>query len=148
MPNMLRTLQIGPTDYRDQCSVKSDTVKDNATVYVAGYLIHKSMKIHTCPTCTNAIQCNDLGDNRKLFCFFKAFDQTKNTFGFLDYIAKLEDIFFKKFSIYTKSLTVGKDILTLLKKLSVPFECCDEFPLEFPKIVFKVTHSNVEICQS
>jgi hypothetical protein len=143
-PNMPHTLQIGPTDYRDQCIVNSDIVKDNATAYVAGYLIHKSMTFHTCPTCTNAIQCNELDDNRKLFCFFKAFDQTENTFGglhaptncFLDYIMKLEDVFFKNFSICTKSLTVGKDILMLLKKIPIPFKCCDEFPLEFVQKLF------------
>ena len=110
-PNMPHTPEIGPNDYRDQCNVNSDIVKDNATAYVAGYLIHKSMKIHTCPTCASAIQCNDLDDNRKLFCFFKAFDQTENTFGglhaptncFLDYIMKLEDVVFKNFSVHTKS---------------------------------------------
>jgi hypothetical protein len=40
------------------------------------------------------------------FCFFKAFDQTENTFGglhaptncFLDYIMELKDVFFKNFS--------------------------------------------------
>ena len=136
---MPQTLQIGPTDYRDQCNVNSDIVKDNATAYVAGYLIHKSQKIHSCPTCRNAIQCDDLDDNRKLFCFFKAFDQAETTFGglhaptndFLDYIMKLEDVFFENFSIYTKSLTVGKDILMLLNKIPLPFKCCDEFPLEF-----------------
>ena len=138
------TLQIGPTDYRDQCNVNSDIVKDNAIAYVAGYLIHKSMKIHNCPTCTNAIQCNDLDDNRELFCFFKAFDQAENTFGglhaptncFLEYIMKLEDAFFKNFSIYTKSLTVGKDILLLLNQIPLPFKCCDEFPQEFMQKLF------------
>jgi hypothetical protein len=102
------------------------------------------MKIHTCPICTNAIQCNELDDNRKLFCFFKAFDQTENTFGglhaptncFLDYITKLEDVFFKNVSICTKSLTVGKDVLMLLEKIHMPFKCCDEFPLEFAQKLF------------
>ena len=64
----------------------------------------------------NTIQCNDLDDNRKMLCFFKAFDQTKKHFGgfhvptncFFDYIIKLEDVFFKNFSTNTKSLTVGK----------------------------------------
>jgi hypothetical protein len=75
------------------------------------------MKIHTCPTCTNAIQCNGHDDNRKQFCFFKAFDQTENTFGglhvpincFLNYIMK--DVFFKNSSIVTMGLTVGKDVM-------------------------------------
>jgi hypothetical protein len=110
------------------------------------------MKIHTYLTCTNAIQCNELDDNRKLFCYFKAFDQTENTFEglhaptncFLDYIMKLEDVFFKNFSICTKSLTVGKDILMLLKKIPIPFKCCDEFPLEFVQKLFL----RVRICYS
>ena len=138
------TLQIGPTDYRDQCNVNSDIVKDNATAYVAGYLIYKVIQIHNCSRCTSAIQCNDLDDNRKLLCFFKAFEQTENTFGglhaptncFLDYVMKLEDVFFKNFSIYTKSLTVGKDILMLLNRVPLPFKCCDEFPLEFLQKLF------------
>ena len=142
--NMPRTLQIGPTDYRDQCNVSSDIVKDNATAYVAGYLIYKVIQIHNCPMCTNAIQCYDLDDNRKLLCFFKAFEQTENTFGglhaptncFLDYVMKMEDVFFKNFSVYTKSLTVGKDILTLLNTVPLSFKCCDEFPLEFLQKLF------------
>ena len=102
-PTCLRHYKLDQLhDYRDQCNVNPDIVKDNATAYVAGYLIHKSKKIHSCPTCRNAIQCDDLDDKRKLFCFFQAFDQAETTFGglhaptnyFLDYIMKLEDVFF------------------------------------------------------
>ena len=60
---------------------------------------------------------NGLDDNRKQFCFFKALDQTENTFGglhvptncFLDYIIK--DVLFQKTSIFTKNLTVGKNVM-------------------------------------
>jgi hypothetical protein len=108
----------------------SNLVKDNAIAYFAGYLVHKCMKIHTCPTCTEAIQCKNLDDNRKLFCYFKAYDDTADTFGglhaptncFLEYIIQLEDTFFKNVSVYTKSLSVGGDILKLLKKIQVPFQ--------------------------
>ena len=49
---------------------------------------------------------------------------------------KLEDVFFKNFLIYTKSLTVGKDIHLLLNQIPLPFKCCDEFPLEFMRKLF------------
>ena len=46
-------------------------------------------------------------------------------------ILLFEDIFFTNFSTYTKNLSVGGDILKLLKKMSVPFKCCNDFPLDF-----------------
>ena len=121
-PTEPQTLEIGPTDYTES-NIDSNIAKENALAYVAGYLLHKSMKIHTCPTCTDAVQCKNLDDNRKLFCYFKAFDQTQDSFGglhapthcFLDYVIQLEDTFFKHFSVYNKSLSVGASILKLLK---------------------------------
>ena len=97
------------------------------------------MKIHTCSTCTDAVQCKSLDDNRKLFCYFKAFDQGRDSFGglhapincFLDYVIQLEDTFFKHFSVYNKTLSVGANILKLLKKIPVPFQCCDKFPVDY-----------------
>ena len=85
------------------------------------------MKIHTCPTCTNAIQCNGQNDNRKQFCFFKAFDQTENTFGglhvpincFLDYIERC--IFQKLFNCHN-----GLDY----------WKKCDEYPFKFVQKLF------------
>ena len=73
------TLEIGPVDYRED-AIDSNIVKDNAIAYVAGYLLHKCLKIHTCPKCTDELQCNNLDDNRKLLCYFKAYDQTEGTF--------------------------------------------------------------------
>ena len=142
-PTEPQTLEIGPTDYTGS-NIDSNITKENALAYVAGYLLHKSMKIHTCPTCTDAVQCKNLDDNRKLFCYFKAFDQTQDSFEglhaptncFLDYVIQLEDTFFKHFSIYNKSLSVGASILKLLKKIPVPFQCCDKFPLDFLQKLF------------
>ena len=60
-------------------------------------------------------------------CFYKAFDkQNVHLEVFLDYVMKLEDLFFKNFSIYTE-LIVKQDILMLLN--NILFKCCDEFPL-------------------
>ena len=50
--------------------------------------------------------------------------------SFLEYVVQLEAIFFKNFSIYTKS-SVGGDILKLLKREPVSFQYCEEFLLEY-----------------
>ena len=107
-----QTLAIGPTD----CKV--------SITYVAGYLLHKCSKKHSCSTCKEAQEPIDLDGNNKLLCYFKAYDQDKSQIGglqapsasFLKYIGEPEAIFFKKFSIFTKSSSVGGDILKLLKK--------------------------------
>jgi hypothetical protein len=51
--------------------------------------------------------------------------------SFLEYVVQLEAIFFKNFSIYTKSSSVGGDILKLLKREPVSFQYCEEFLLEY-----------------
>ena len=48
----------------------------------------------------------------------------------------LEDIFYKNFSIYTKSSSVGHDILKLLNEVKLPFKSCDEFPLIYLRKLF------------
>lgn len=57
-PTEPQPLEIGPTDYTEN-NIDSNITKDNALAYVAGYLLHKSVKIHTCPTCTDAVQCKN-----------------------------------------------------------------------------------------
>ncbi|CAB4010470.1 Transposable element P transposase [Paramuricea clavata] len=118
-----QTLAIGPTDYKDP-SVVSNMVKENTITYVAGYLLHKCSQKHSCSTCKEAQESNDLDDNKTLLCYFKAYDQDKSQFGglhvpsasFLEYIIQLEAIFFKNFSIYTKSSSVGGSLSEERKK--------------------------------
>jgi hypothetical protein len=138
-----QTLAIGPTDYKNP-SVVSNMVKENTITYVAGYLLHKCSQKHSCSTCKEVQESNDLDDNKTLLCYFKAYDQDKSQFGglhvpsasFLEYVIQLEAIFFKNFSIYTKSSSVGGDILKLLKREPVPFQYCEEFPLEYLQKLF------------
>ena len=138
-----QTLAIGPTDYKDP-SVVSNIVKENAITYVAGYLLHKCSQKHSCSLCKEAQESNDLDDSKKLLCYFKAYNQDKSQFGglhvpsasFLKYIVELEAIFFKNFSIFTKSSSVGGDILKLLKREPVPFQYCDKFPLDYLQKLF------------
>ena len=139
-----QTLAIGPTDYKDP-SVVSNIVKENAITYVAGYLLHKCSQKHSCSLCKEAQESNDLDDNKKqLLCYFKPYNQDKSQFGglhvpsasFLKYIVELEAIFVKNFSIFTKSSSVGGDILKLLKTEPAPFQYCDKFPLDYLQKLF------------
>ena len=58
------------------------------------------MKNHSCSTCKEALVSNKLDDDRKLLCYFKAYEQGESTFGglnvptncYLQHI-QLEDIF-------------------------------------------------------
>ena len=79
-----------------------------------------------------------LDDNRTLLCFFKAYESEKCFGGllapaapYLQYIIKLEDLFVKDFSMFTKRNAIGKTILTKLQSVPVPFTHCSEFPLQY-----------------
>ena len=74
-----QTLEIRPTDYKDP-SVVSNIVKENAMTYVADYLLHKCSQKHSCSTCKEAQESDDLNDN-KLLSYFKAYDKEKSQFG-------------------------------------------------------------------
>ena len=66
----------------------------------------------------------DLDDDRKQFCFFKAFDQTENTFEglqvptnyFLDYIMKDTKIVFEVVHLLRNSLKFSNRELSNTKK--------------------------------
>lgn len=55
---------------------------------------------------------------------------------YLQYVLQLEDIFFLKISIFTKSSCVGKDIMKKLKNIPVTFQCCEEFSLDYLQKLF------------
>ena len=102
------TLDIGATDYSDK----------NVGDGLIGYLLMKCLKKHTCQVCKDKLISNTLDDNRKLFCFLKAYDTDKSTFGglhvpsmsFLDFVTKMEDAFVANFSFFSKSSCIGKRI--------------------------------------
>ena len=134
-------LSIGQTDYREQ-NVSSNIFKDNALAYVSGYLLNKSFKIHSCINCKEVLVSNNLDDNRKQFCFFKAYKEPN--FGglnvpsscYLEYIIKLEDAFVKSFSVTTKNSNVGANILKVIERIPVPFQACAQFPLAYLQKLF------------
>ena len=137
-PQMPQTLDIGPTDYRE-LNVSSNLMRANAIAYVSGYLLQKCFKQHCCQTCTTALVSSELDDERKLFCYFKAYESDKGTFGALhaptipclEYVTQLEDLFISSFSVYTKSSCIGKTILAKLKSSPVAFKTCPDFPLDY-----------------
>ena len=136
-----QNLSIGQTDYREQ-TVSSNIFQENAVAYVSGYLLNKSFKIHSCTNCKEVLVSNNLDDNRKQFCFFKAYKESN--FGglnipstcYLEYITKLEDAFVKSFSVTTRNTNVGINILKVIERIPVPFHTCAEFPLAYLQKLF------------
>ena len=137
------TLDIGATDYNDK-NVDDGLIEVNATCYVAGYLLMKCLKKHTCQVCKDKLISNTLDDNRKLFCFLKAYDTDKSTFGglhvpsmsFLDFVTKMEDAFVANFSVFSKSSCIGKHLLAKLENVAVSFQMCENFPLDYLRKLF------------
>ena len=117
---------------------------ENAIAYVSGYLLKKCFTKHQCETCTAALVSHELDDNRKLLCYFKAYETEEVPFGglnaptipYLEYVTQLETVFLTNFSIFTKSSCVGKHILSKLKAVPMSFQTCPDFPLEFLQKLF------------
>ena len=110
--------------------------------YVSGYLLNKSFKIHSCTNCKQVLVSNNLDDDRKQFCFFKAYKEPNfgglnvpSTF-YLEYIIKLEDAFVKCFSVTTENSNVGANVLKIIQRITVPFSACPQFPLEYLQKLF------------
>ena len=137
-------LSIGQTDYREQ-NVSSNIFQDNALAYVSGYLLNKSFKIHSCIN-YKVLVSNDLDDNRKQFCFFKAYKEPRfsglnvPSSCYLEYIIKLKDAFVKSFSVTTKNSNVGANILKVIERIPVPFHVCAQFPLAYLQKLFVRMH--------
>ena len=138
-PPKPNTLEIGPTGYNEN-SVSSSLTRENAIAYVSGYLLKKCFTKHQCETCKAVLVSHELGDSRKLLCFFKAYEtRDVDPFGglnaptipYLEYVTQLENVFFTNFSIFIKSSCVDQYILSKLKAVPVPFQTCPDFPLEF-----------------
>ncbi len=138
----LNTLEIGATDYSDKNV--GDGIKANATCYVAGYLLMKCLKRHACQMCKDKLVSNTFDDSRKLFCFFKAYETDKSAFGglhapsmsFFEFITKMEDVFVANFSVFSKSLYVGKHLLAKLENVAVSFQMCENFPIDYLRKLF------------
>ena len=137
LPKVAPHLEIGTVDYREN-EVSENLLKDNPIAYVAGYLLQKCFKLHECSTCREAVVTEKLEDNRNLLCFFKAYKSEKSFGGllapatsYLQYVIQLEDLFVKDFSMYTKSVGVGKSILMKLQDVPVSFQHCPEFPFQY-----------------
>ena len=136
------SLVIEATEYREK-DFGNNLLRENPIAYAAGYLLNRCFKKHSCSDCKQSLVTDNLDDNRNLFNLFKAYESDK-TFGgltiptspFLQYVEQLEDTFIANFSIYTKSDGVGKNILSKLQQLPIPFCCCDEFPKEFLQKLF------------
>ena len=128
VPKAVPHLDIGTVDYREN-EVSENLLKENPMAYVAGYLLQKCFKLHECSTCREAVVTEKLDDSRNLLCFFKEYEGGRllaPTASYLQYVIQLEDLFLKDFSMYTKSVGVGKSILTKLQDVPVSFPVSTE----------------------
>ena len=133
VPKVVPHLDIGTVDYREN-EVSENLLKENPIAYVSGYLLRKCFKLHECSTCRGAMVTEKLDDSRNLLCFFKEYEGgglLAPTASYLQYVIQLEDLFVKDFSMYTKSVGVGKSILTKLQDVPVSFHHCPEFPFQY-----------------
>lgn len=137
-----QSLVIETSEYREK-DFGNNLLKENPIAYVAGYLLNKCFKKHDCSSCKQSLVTDNLNDNRNLLNFFKAYESEKKFGGlqiptppFLKYVELLEDTFITNFSIYTKCDGTGKNILSQLQQIPIPFHSCDEFPNDFLQKLF------------
>ena len=139
-PQPAGRLIIGATDYRE---TDITLIQENTMAYVSDYLLHKCLRKHSCPACLKEMVSGELND-KNLLCFYTAYDQNTSDFGglhcpsgsFLQYIIHLENIFVQQFSVYTKTSSVGSNILNVITKAPLLFQCCEEFPVSYLQKLF------------
>lgn len=71
-----RAIPLEDYDYR-----REELVTQNAFKYVCGYLLRKTLNIHSCDVCVKFSKDCELLDDSLLLTHFKAFDQEKSIFG-------------------------------------------------------------------
>lgn len=135
--NQPNTLDIGPTDYRNN-DANSSNIEANAICCVAGDLLKKCLSKRDCEICRDRLVVNQLDNRRKMFCLFKASDTQKSEFGpllppsvpFFDFFTQMEDVLLANFSKFCSwSFSVGKHILGKLNDVSAAsVQASDEFP--------------------
>ena len=123
----------------EYCDYQQQTLPEqNAFKYIAGYLLNKCLKIHSCPICTTFANSNEL-DESNLFTHFKAYNTEHNFYGalrnpeesFYNYLFTLENIFFSNAHSILPRTHVGKNMYDLCRNVTGFIHPCDNFPLEY-----------------
>lgn len=117
---------------------KENITTQNAFNYVCGYLIKKSLTVHSCQICVDfSKECEEL-DASKLFTYYKAYDSDKSIYGglrvpsesFVNYIYKLETGFSSMFDKICCTQGISHSYFNALKTIEF-FHPCSEFPYSY-----------------
>lgn len=111
--NTYAPLKVFTKDYANLTSPEG-----NASVYVAGYLLKKCLVQHTCQTCIDYANSNNLDNRETIFCKLKAYSTSKYRFGglavpsrdFVDCIVEMENIFVERFNELAGQDSIGKSL--------------------------------------
>lgn len=137
MDNQIKCDSQNVENFRiEKCDYQEKPLPEqNAFKYVAGYLIHQCLKIHSCPTCEHFSRENDDCDESNLFIHLKAYDNDEHVFGglknpdetFYHFIYILEKIFFLNIE---KCITnsPANHIFNLYKSIPKFNHPCENFP--------------------
>ena len=97
---------IDETDYKT--CLKDNAVGMNAVTYVAGYLVKKCLKKHSCQICMKQLIVDALSSDTQLLCLFKEYDDKERLITpaamFVDYVANIETIFVNEFKSNTSKV--------------------------------------------
>ena len=119
---------IDETDYKT--CLKDNAVGMNAVTYVAGYLVKKCLKKHSCQICMKQLIVDGLSSDTQLLCLFKEYDDKERLITpaamFVDYVANIETIFVNEFKSNTSKVGIGKYLLSILPQFTI--SQCSCFP--------------------
>lgn len=134
----LKALVLPDYDY-----IRENMVTNNAFTYVCGYLLKKSLGVHSCDDCKHfGKNCDDL-DFNNLLIHFKAFETQKRTFGglqtppeeFVHFIFKLERAFNENFDKFCNGKGVSNKLYKLIEDIDF-YHPCTSFPKTYVKKLF------------
>lgn len=112
--------------------------EENAFTYICGYLLKRCFAKHMCEACERILSEKNSDLNiLKLYSYFRAYDNTENTFGslhipsslFLQYIKEMHVKFFENFSIIKKS-NVVQNFTKIISEIEFSHSC-PNFPKNY-----------------
>ena len=118
------------------------------------------MQQHACPTCAKALINNNLDTPDKLFCYFKAYDESKPFGGLtipdvrlVNYCKAIEEIFVEALPQIISKPGIGKHLVSILAIFSL--QECPQFPRQYMlklfvrmRLFYVLKFGNRELAQS
>lgn len=149
-PVTCTSIKVFTNDYKNL-----KTPEGNSLVYVTGYFLRKCLLQHSCETCEEFSQLDNLDAEEKTFCHLKSYTETSGltipSRDIVEFVRALETIFISKFSELALEENVGKKIKQFLSHVTFNHPCTN-FPLTYfvnlyirVRIYFTLKFANQEI---